>query len=264
MEALIIRQLTPNVIKGHISNLKAFFRTAGFDTLLFESVQVANALRALDLTINHKPKPKTALEPHHIAKIITAIESFKYGKPVALSIALMFTGFLRQSNLLPRSVNTFDPLRQVTCADVTMTPQLLKIELKWSKTNQKFGESTVVTVSRMPDSTICPVSRYIQTQPLESRSSQSPLIRFPDGNPIPVAFVNKYWKAALDQVGIDKKYMTLHRLRLSGASWANSQGVAPLDICKHGLWKSDSFRAYVVQSKSNPNKVNMCMSKIPT
>lgn len=262
IETLVLRPMTPNGIRGHISNLKAFFRNAGFSTRQFKSIQVTNALRAIAITVKHNPKVKHALEPNIIAQIVQVIDTYPQGHMVSFSVALMFTGFLRQSNLLPSSVKAFDPDRQVTCADVKLTNDLLTLDIKWSKTNQRFGESTILTISPMPNSPICPLSRYKRTQPRASRLSTLPLIRFNDGNPIPIAFVNKYWKTAISAIGIQCKNITLHRLRLSGASWANENGVASLDICQHGSWSSDAYRSYVAQSKSKPNKVNHCMSKI--
>lgn len=264
IESLVIRKMSPNAIKGHISSVKAFFRNAGMLTSPFETIQVMNAIRAVDLNVQHNPKTKVALSPEKISKIMTVLQSYQNGPMVAFAVSLMFTAFLRQSNLIPRTVKTFDPLRQITCSDVNLKKGLLQINIKWSKTNQKFGESNIVTVSQMPDSDICPVRAYIQTQPDADRKSHLPLIRFPDGNAVPLGFVNKLWKNALTRMGEPTKGMTLHRLRLSGASWANDQGVGQVDICKHGFWKSEAFRAYIVHSKTRPNKVNTCMSSITT
>lgn len=264
IEQLIARPMSPNAIKGHISSLKAFFRNAGLCIKVFESIQVSNALRAVDISIKHKPKLKLSISPQDISRIINLIDSYKHGKMVSFAIALMFTAFLRQSNLLSRTVKSFDQSRQITIGDVSLKKPLLKIDIKWSKTNQKFGNTSVITVSEMPGSTICPIARYLQTQIPRPKSPSSPLIRFPDGNPIPLPFVNKYWKQALMAIGIHNKGMTLHRLRLSGASWANEQGVPQLDICTQGQWQSQAFRSYIVQSNNKPNKVNNCMSSINT
>lgn len=263
IEALVSRPITPNAIKGHLSSLKAYFRNAGFSTTPFESVQVANAIRAVDIMVKHNPKIKLALHPELIAQILLVIDTYPNGKAVSLSIALMFSAFLRQSNLLAKTIKTFDHDRQITCADVTICDDLLRIDLKWTKTNQRFGESTVITASRMPQSVICPVSRYLETQPISTRESRLPLIRFEDGNPMTVNYVNKHWRKALAALDVIAPHMTLHRLRLSGASWANDQGVGSLDICQQGSWRSESFRAYVMRSGAKPNKVNECMSRIP-
>lgn len=265
VETLIERKMSPGGIRGHISNIKAYFINAGYPATVFESTQVTNALRAVDISLRHKPKTKIPITPRVLAKIVTVIETYPHGEMIAFSLALMFTAFLRQSNLHPRSVKSFDLERQLLCENVVLEDDsLLKLDLRWTKTNQKFGESTVVTASRIPGSTLCPVSRFLKSQPIPERISRLPLIRFPDGNPIPTPFINKCWKAAIKHLKIDTPNLTLHRLRLSGASWASDCGIQVADICKQGTWKSESFRSYIANNPSSPSKVNRAMSKIIT
>lgn len=262
IEFLVERNPAPKGIKSTFSNIKTFFKLARIDPTSVNSQLVCNALRAIDISLKHKPKQKECIHPQIIAKILRVIDARPNGPMVSFAISLMFTALLRQSNILPKSVKTFDNERQVTCDNVSLENNVLKIDLQWSKTNQRFGESTIITASHMPHSTICPVSRYIETQPPGQRNSTMPLIRFRDNNPITINFVYRYWKDALATLKIATPNMTLHRLRLSGASWASKMGVPPLAICQQGTWRTDAYRCYIVNDASVPNEVNDAMAQI--
>lgn len=263
MEYLIQRGLSPGGIKNHISNLKGFFTNASISTLPFESKKVYNASRGIDLSLKHSPKIKVALKPDELAKIVKVIDTYEQGPMASFAIVIMFTALIRQSNILAKTVATFDPERQLTCNNVLLADGgLLQIDLRWSKTNQRFGESTIVTAAAIPGSTLCPVTRYIQTQDVERRRSSLPLIRFADNHPMTLSFVNKYCRLAIASTKLTIPNLTLHKLRLSGATWASQNGVDHLHICQQGTWRSEAFRSYVVRDTTIPSQVNNSMSGI--
>lgn len=263
LEYLIQRGLSPGSVKNHLTNVKGFFINAGISTTPFESRLVINAFRAIDISIRHSPKTKVALRPDDLARIVKVIDTFVQGPMVSFAIVIMFTALIRQSNLLAKSVAAFDPERQITCQNVLLAEGgLLQIDLRWSKTNQRFGESTIVTAAAIPGSTLCPVTRYIETQVVERRRSSLPLIRFEDDNPMTLSFVNKHWRSAIVNLGIQIPNLTLHKLRLSGATWASQKGVDHLHICQQGTWRSEAFRSYVVRDTSIPSQVNNSMAGI--
>lgn len=263
IEYLTEKNPNPKGIRGSISSLKTFFKIANLHVKTFESQLVQNALRAIDITLKHKPKHKEAIDPSTIARVLKIIDKRPHGYMVSFAIALMFTALLRQSNILCKTIRTFDKERQVLCKNVRLNNnKVLEIDLLWSKTNQRFGESTIVTASNMPNSIICPITRYNQTQPIADRNSMLPLIRFTDSNPMTINFVYQYWKEALYELKIHKPHMTLHRLRLSGASWASKSGVPPLAICQQGTWQTESYRSYIMNDNTTPSKVNEAMSNI--
>lgn len=262
IELLISRQMTPKGIRAHISSLKGFYVNGPADSAPFDSLIVRNALRAVDITLRHTPKIKQPLHPTVLARMLDFIDSCPNGRMVSFCLSLMFTALLRQSNLIPTAVRLFDPDRQLTCDNVIKKGTLIYLDLKWTKTNQRFGESTVVSAPQIPNSSLCPVSRYVTSQSLSSRLSTLPLIRFPDGNPMTVPYVTKRWKQAIEALKVDVPNLTLHRLRLSGASWANSSGASTLSICQQGTWRTDAFRSYIASFVQEHSEVNRAMSAI--
>lgn len=262
IELLILRKMNPRSIRTHISGIKSYFINAGFDCAPFTSIVVANALRAVDISVKYDTKLKIPLSPDQVLLIMSYIDKLPNGAMISFAISLMFTAFIRQSNLLPASLKSFDIERQILCKHVTYSNNKLSIELQWSKTNQKFGESKTITAHAMPNSGICPVVRYLKTQSPQSRSKSFSIIRFKDNNPMTVGYVNRAWKQAINALKIDLPNLTLHKLRLSGASWAASKGASNLSICQQGTWSSDAFRAYVVAPPSELTEVNKTMYQI--
>ena len=100
---------------------------------------VLNALRAVERNVRHVPLQRAPVTLHFLRCLASLITKMKGGPMLALPI--MFQAFLRQSNLLLRSLKPFDPI-----SDVRVRRQSINLNIKWSKTQQTFGDGRVFTL----------------------------------------------------------------------------------------------------------------------
>ena len=266
MEYLVEQQLAPPTIKNHISMLRAYFKEAGLDQQPLNSVNLQKATRAIDTQIRPTQRTKMSLSPQEVADIVAHIRREENGEMIAYAITIMFAGFFRQSNIAPLNIRTFDPTRQFTVADVKLANEQLTIRAKWSKTQQRYGEDRLTKLVAIPGSDLCPVlaHRAAQGKARVVDPESTPLIRFPDGNPIPVRYIATRWQRAAAKVKTITHNPTLHRLRLSGASWAIYNGATILEVCRQGGWASDAFRSYLVPPPDYVSSIHKVMASTIT
>ena len=72
---------------------------------------------------------------------------------------MMYFLMARKSNLLPNSIRSFDPSKQLLRRDIQIFDDMLIVHFKWSKTRQ-FGHSREVPLTDMPGNCLFPVSAY--------------------------------------------------------------------------------------------------------
>ena len=66
----------------------------------------------------------------------------------------------RKSNIVPNSVEDFDPSKQLIRQDVKVFQDVLVVLIKWSKTNQFGSRLLQVPLVAIPESILCPVMAF--------------------------------------------------------------------------------------------------------
>ena len=66
---------------------------------------------------------------------------------------------LRKSNVMPESIKSFDPRKQLIRKDIQVHDNMLIVNIKWSKT-QQFGHHRQISIAAMPSNILCPVTAY--------------------------------------------------------------------------------------------------------
>ena len=82
----------------------------------------------------------------------------------------------RKSNLVPNSVKTFNPNKQLCRSNIKINSEkiILLINISWSKTVQFGEQNLVVPLISIPDSLLCPVKAYHNMISLVPTSKNSP------------------------------------------------------------------------------------------
>ena len=264
IERLVEKGLSPGTIRNHISAITTHMKLRGWSTHSLRSLKVSNALRAVERNVRHVPRQRSPVSPQLLRRVVMDIGQRDNGPMMCLAIIIMFQAFLRQSNLLPRSVKAFDPTRQLTMSDIKLRPASMDIKVKWSKTQQTFGDTRVTTLHAIPGSSLCPLKSFKAAQHRRGRCRPSaPLIAFPDGNPITLAYLKRAWDDAVSSLGLLPAKYSLHSLRKGGASHCYYKGGAPIhQVMTHGGWKSESVRAYLRPPHSHKTSVHKALLQL--
>ena len=132
----------------------------------------------------------------------------------------MFTRISRKSNLVPNSVKTFNPNKQLCRSNIEINSEknILLINISWSKTIQ-FGErNLVVPLISIPDSPLCPVKAYHNMISLVPTSKNSPAFYLFKVLPVIYFQFQKVLKSLIKSIGKDPDEFSSHSFRRGGAS----------------------------------------------
>ena len=264
IERLVDKYKSPSTIRNNISAVRTYMASRGWSTKVLDTVRVQNALRAVDIQMRHVPAQRRPISPAQLLPVIGHLSSRRHGSMMVLAVILMFQAFLRQSNLFPSTVAGFDPTRQMTVGDIMANGTNITLAIKWSKTQQKFGDHQSITLHALPSSPLCPMAAYNKAARVRrTNAPNSPLITFVDGNSITTGFMKKEWNQALAAVSLPPAHYSLHSLRRGGATFSYFQGGDTLyDVQRHGGWRSDSIRAYLKPPSTFKDSVHRALETL--
>lgn len=258
IEYLVKHISAPGTIKNKISHVRTHFTLMEEPALVFNHPRVHRALDALERDKTYIPRVKRPLAPHILSQILYAL-SFDPLSNILRSIFLcIYYGAMRQSELLPCSINKWSPDNQPTRTDVTLANDHCIIYVKKAKNMQKAGQSRNIILALVEDRALCPVRAFERVfVDTPTRHQNDPLYMFPDKRtPIPVTYVKNQLERLLVHTGNTASipYISLHSLRKAAATNAYNQGCDELSIKRYGAWSSDAYATYITTSNANVNQ----------
>ena len=175
------------------------------------------------------------------------------GTLVALRISaiccLAYGGFLRYSDF-----------SRLHLRDIAIHENHMVVSIRKSKTDVYCtGQSVTIARSGNPS---CPVSRLEKYLDAARFSSEQDAKRFifraicgsgkkarisPKNSPLSYSRANEIFKSTAKKLGYDPQNLSLHSLRIGGATEAARNGINPGLLKKQGRWKSDSSKDLYVR-----------------
>lgn len=248
---------SPTSIRNYISGVRLLHKYVGVDSPTLYCFELDLILRSMDLTFCHAPKQKLPVTVQMLKQLCSACTSLgAFGKVLKCAILFGFYGFLRQSNLAPRSIAAFDPRRNTCRGDVIPHPPGLALLVKWTKTRQTGRVCQTLPLPSVPGHMTCPVSAFQEmTRATPTPSPNAPLLIVPGtvAEPVTIGQLNSAFSQVLQCLGYPTDSYSLHSLRRGGCSACYKAGVDFIRIKRHGTWTSDSFWDYVVTNTSDDN-----------
>ncbi len=161
------------------------------------------------------------------------------------AILLGFHLFLRKSNLVPDSAQSFNPARQFTRAHVQLHAKVALLTITWSKTIQFQQRHLQVPIVTGAHYMTCPLS-WLHTMVSQIPAPPSaPLFSLRSGRALTYARLTHWLKFWVSQTGISSHGFSSHSLRQGGATWAFRAGIPDLMIKTLGDWASDAYLRYL-------------------
>ena len=133
-----------------------------------------------------------------------------------------FFSFLRLSNLVPHSTGQFSQLKHLARGDVVFSFDKVVILLKWSKTMQCNNGIKLITIPRISNSILCPVTALANLLTLTPKGSNLPLFQVKVNQnwvPLTDTKVRRHFSLILNKLHLGPGY-TFHTFRRSGATFA--------------------------------------------
>ena len=258
-------------IANYVSGVRLLHKMAGIPAPNLDSFEVKLMMRACILTIRHRPLQRQPLSIDMLSELVQVVEHCGiYGLVFKVAVLFAFYGFLRQSNLAPKSPSNFDPSRHTCRQDIFVAKPGLVVLLKWSKTAQSAQTHELIPLPAIPGSHLCPVTAYEKmVQQIPTQYPNQPLLVLPQDpvshhtyTPVTVSWLSRFMSTTLDTLGYDAKLFSLHSLRRSGATAAYKLGVDYMNIKRHGLWSSDSFWAYITSDSVSNSPVASALRQL--
>ena len=138
--------------------------------------------------------------------------------------------------------------------------------LKWSKTMQTNNQIKLVTVPRIPNSSICPVVAIKNLLDLTPRGANLPLFQCKVATewvPLTDNKVRRHLAMITEKLHLHQAGFTFHTFRRSGATFAFNNDVTLQNIQKHGTLTSDCVWRYITDTVDAGEQVaNMFRSKL--
>ena len=158
--------------------------------------------------------------------------------------------------MLPHSVSSFDPTRQLARGDVIFFSNLgAPNVVKWSKTIQNRNDIHIILIPNLGKSPLCPCTLLKKELESTSGDSNQPLFTlYRTLGPVPL--MDSVGGRHLKQISAILHLtpsLKFHDFRRSDATWAFHNGVSLDYNMHHGTWKSDSVRKYI---QSTPQTIS--------
>ena len=187
-----------------------------------------------------------------LENIVKVASTLPFGTTFVPLYLLCFFSFLRLSNILPHTVNSFDITRQLARGDVLHTDTGAIVIIKWSKTLQDRKTTTTITIPDLGSSPLCPVKALQRMCKAIPADKNSPLFLLKRPTKISVltdSVARKHLKE-VSKILKCASNLTFHAFRKAGATWAFQHGVPLEHIKTHGTWASDAVYTYLNASTS--------------
>lgn len=237
---------SPSSIKNYVGAIRTLSQWVALSVQAFDSVRVKMMFRAINRTSTHVVKQAQPLTP----KILIAIHNvIRHSDPEEVTfwaaLLLSFMLMLRKSNIVPNTLNSFNAQKQLSRKNLLILPQVVWVDIFWSKTLQFRREGLKFPLLQIKGSQLCPVKAISNMYKLLPATPDSPCFIHKSGQPWTYSQYQRKLKQLLQRAGFDSSRFSSHSCRRGGASFCFAVGVPEFLIKAIGDWRSDSFRRYI-------------------
>lgn len=235
-----------DAIKNYVSGVRHMHKLLHINCESLDGFELNLMLRALTITMLPPIKEQLLITPDILRRLVHCCDMLPgLGSTIKCALLFAWFGFLRQSNLAPKSATDFDPRRHTCRGDVLQSSPGLVVMLKWSKTNQAGKGLNLIPLPEVAGNPLCPVAAYkSMLHSVPTRTQNDPLLMFSQSRKaLTVSYSARSLKALTDSLCLPG--LTFHQFRRSGAQIAYQAGVGYVHIKKHGTWASDAFWDYI-------------------
>ena len=253
-------------IRNYISGVKTMHLFLGMKFPEENWFQIDLVFKGLARIKKHTPNRALPMTPQILREIYTFLDMSKSDDITFWCLCLfMFFLMARKSNLVPISVEDFDPSKQLIRQDVKVFQDVLVVLIKWSKTNQFGSRLLQVPLVAIPESVLCPVLAFKNMIRATPALVHDPaFVRRTDKGrikPLLYKHLQEKIKILISKTGRDPQLYSSHSFRRGGCTWAFKAGV-PTDLIQHhGDWLSDCYKRYLAFDFKEKLSVSEAMAR---
>ena len=266
LECLQFNGVRSSQMSNYLSAIKSKLLILGLDVAGFADVRLKYYQKAIQMHTPIRVNLKKVIDIPLLRSIVSQCDYTFMGQIYKALYLLSFYSFLRLSNLVPHAVSQFLPLKHLSTGDVIFRPGKAVLLVKWSKTMQNNDQVKLITVPRIPGSTLCPVSALNNLLSIIPKGANLPLFQIKVAQewvPLTDSRVRRHFDIILARLQLKNTGYTPHAFRRSGATFAFNNNVALQNIQRHGTWTSDCMWRYITDTANAGEQVaNMFRDKL--
>ena len=231
-------------VVNYLAGVKTLHKLLHFSTIGFLGFELRLTMKGLKRLNKYTTRQAIAMTPL-ILKEMTSKLNMQC--PVdstfwAASLVVFFL-LLRKSNLVPTSLTSFDPFKQLSRQDFEWRHDRVLVTLRRTKTNQ-FGQHDMFSLPRIPGSILCPYTALQRMWALLP-GDQGICFRRPCGRPVTYYQFQTKLRKTLSLINEPAHLYSTHSFRWGGTTFAFLCGI-PTDLIKKlGGWKSGCYYQYL-------------------
>ena len=241
---------SPNAVSNYQSAIRTCLALLGLPIPDVKDRQMQRFTIGLRRIMQHEVKQAAPMTPEVLIQLSKVVDYRDQVELVAWGATLLgFYMFLRKSNLVPDTMEDFNPEHQFTRADLTLISldKAMMFEIRWSKTIQFKQKVLRMPVLPAKIKAICPVYWTHRILQLIPASPQDPVLAIRYRGKLVSLSANQLiyrirkWLLLL---GMDPSIYSLHSLRRGGATFAYQSNIEGKMIKLLGEWASDAYKRY--------------------
>ena len=245
---------SPESVGNYLSGVRTCLALLGLQVPDVQDRQMKMFIAGLKRAMPHAIKQAEPVTPELLVKLSKVVNFTNQVEMVAWTgLLLGFYMFLRRSNLVPETMDTFNMEQQFCRGDINLLglEQPMMCEIRWSKTIQHKQKILRLPVLPVTNKAICPVfwvHYMINKIPAEPRD---PVLTIRVGRQKLALSANQLIYRVRKWLllrGVDPTIYSLHSLhslRRGGATFAYQADMEGEMIKLLGNWASDTYKRYV-------------------
>jgi hypothetical protein len=262
LEYLAQHLKSPQSVKNYLSAVGLIHRQLGLQCTAMLSFPVITMLRAIQHTLRNPILPKLPVSVNMLLQMVQFCQHLgTWGRIMKCALLFSFFGFLRQSNVAPRSHQLFDTTRDTLRSDINVSSQGVTIRLKWTKTHQSSHTPVIIKLPCIQGSPLCPTNAYrLMCITFPTRGRNTPLLYYYPTVHHPAVVTTRMlaqFRKFIQRLHLPQGRFTLHSLRKGGATLCHAHGVPVDQIKTHGTWASEAVWSYI-----NPDTAAISMAML--
>ena len=237
---------SPKAIRNYLSGVRTLHILTKSKPPNLKDPEIRLTMRGLERLLQHESKQAPAMTPEILVDMLGFLDLDNHEDLVFWGICVIGTfAMLRKSNLVPDSVKSFDPLKQLTPKHVVLKEGLALLKITWAKNIQFRQKVLEIPLFEVEGSALCPVKILRKLKKIQQGNQNWPL--FGLGRHVTYTYTqfHKKLRSVLCKAGYRGKVFSSHSLRRGGVAWAHRSGVPENLIQVHGGWKSDAYKRYL-------------------
>ena len=260
MEYLSQNGLSPSSIRSYMAGIIVYFKWFNLKHQVFQHFKVSLMHKALQRSVHRIPKFKAVFTIVHLKEIIQRCDTLPRSHFYKTAYLFAYFGFLRISNLVSASKNSFSVQKHLCRGDVLVNTSNLVIIVKWSKTLQASNQGSYIILPRYKNSDLCPWQHFVNMSKISPVANNQPCFSCP-GFLLVESMLRDHLRTLVLSMGLDTGCYTFHTFRRSGATLAHNLDIPIENIKRHGTWRSDAVQSYIIDDPERASAVSASFAR---